>query len=150
MLISLIELLKFISDKDSYLSKNFDLFKEFMNSLDFILGHLSKDYVDIENFMKRPENLFDSKNFLTNKNNLVTNLEFFIILLILKKKFKETVLKEDIIDFGKEIIKRTIRLIKLILEVEKEKSIEIINILIEFLFNFIKGPDINNLKIILL
>ena len=148
MLISLIELLKFISDKDSYLSKNFDLFKEFMNSLDFILGHLSKDYVDIENFMKRPENLFDSKNFLTNKNNLVTNLEFFITLLILKKKFKESVLKEDIIDFGKEIIKRTIRLIKLILEVEKEKSIEIINILIEFLFNFIKGPDINNLKII--
>ena len=99
-------------------------------------------------FLRRPENLIENNNFHIQKINLENQIEFYITLLNLQKKFEEKILSEKIIDYEKEFIKRVIKLIFLILEIEKEKSIQIVNILIDFLFEFIKGPDIENLNII--
>ena len=148
MLLSLKELLKSISEKFTFFLKQLNLIKEFLNSLDFILGHLSLEFVETMKFLRRPENLIENNNFHIHKINLENQIEFFITLLNLQKKFEEKILSEKIIDYEKEFIKRVIKLIFLILEIEKEKSIEIINILIDFLFEFIKGPDIENLNII--
>ena len=148
MLLSLRELLKSISEKYIFFSKKFELIKEFLNSLDFILGQLSEEYKDIIEFMKRPENLIDSVNFYQQKMKLEKNLEFFINLLNFKKTFEEKILTEKIIKFEKEILKGVMKLIMLILDIEKDKSLEIINILLNFLCEFIKGPDIENLNLI--
>ena len=148
MLLSLKELLKSISEKFTFFLKQLNLIKEFLNSLDFILGHLSSEFVETMKFLRRPENLIESNNFHIHKIILENQIEFFITLLNLQKKFEEKILSEKIIDYEKEFTKRVIKLIFLILEIEKEKSIEIVNILIDFLFEFIKGPDIENLNMI--
>ena len=148
MLISLRELLKSISEKFTFFLKHLNIIKEFLNNFDFILGHLSTDFFEIMKFLRRPENLLENNDFHIHKIKLETQLEFFITLLNFQKKFEEKILSQKIIDFEKEFIKRVIKLIFLILEIEKEKSICIVNILIDFLFEFIKGPDIENLNMI--
>ena len=148
MLLSLRELLQSTSEKFTFFLKQTNLIKEFLNSFDFILGHLSIEFVETMKFLRRPENLLESNNFHIHKIKLETNLEFFITLLNFQKKFEEKIMSEKIIDFEKKFIKRVIKLIFLILEIEKDKSIEIVNILIDFLFEFIKGPDIDNLNMI--
>ena len=148
MLLSLRELLKYICQNGTYFIKHFDLIKDFLNSLDFILGRLSTDFFEIVKFLQRPENLIDCDKFFIFKIKLEKALEFFISLLNFKTSLDEKILTEKIINFEKEIIKRVIKFLFLILEIEKEKSIDIINILINFLYEFIKGPDIDNLNII--
>jgi hypothetical protein len=145
---SLRELLKCICQNGTYFMKHYDLIKEFLNSLDFILGHLSGDFVEIVRFLQRPENLIDCDKFYIVKLKLEKDLQFFISLLSFKTSLEQKILTEKIINVEKEIIKKVIKLLFPILEIEKEKSIEIINILINFLYEFIKGPDIDNLNII--
>ena len=69
MLLSMRELYNCIIKNGVFVLKHFELIKDFLNSLDFILGHLSRDFIKLVNFFKRPENLIDShkyikKNFL--------------------------------------------------------------------------------------
>ena len=75
---SLRELLKCICQNGTYFMKHYDLIKEFLNSLDFILGHLSGDFVEIVRFLQRPENLIDCDKFYIVKLKLEKDLQFFI------------------------------------------------------------------------
>ena len=149
MLYSLRELFKNIIKNNAFVLKHIELLKEFLWSLDFILGHLSKDFIKLVNFLKRPENLNDLNKYKKKKKKLVMTLDFFITLINFKKNYEEQVLTEEIIKFEKEIIERVIKLLFLLLEIEKEKSIEIMNILLDFIFDFIKGPDIESINMLL-
>lgn len=147
MLYSLRELYKNIIKNNAFVLKHIELVKEFLWSLDFILGQLSKDFIKLVNFLKRPENLNDLNKYKKKKKKLVMTLDFFITLINFKKNYEEQVLTDEIIKFEKEIIERVIKLLFLLLEIDKEKSIEIMNILLDFIFDFIKGPDIENINI---
>ena len=148
MLLSLKELLTCVGENFSFFLKFFEKIKDFLNTFDFILEYLSSEFIEIVNYLKRPENLVDSNNFFIHKNKLTTNLDFFITLLNLIKKFEEKILTEKMVKFENAIIEKAIKLISQILEIEKEKSLEIIKILIDFLFKFIEGPNIENLNIV--
>ena len=148
MLLSLGELLKCVGENCSFFLKFLEKIKDFLSTFDFILEYLSNEFYEIVKYLKRPENLVDSNNFYIHKNKLTTNLNFFIILLNFSKKFEEKILAEKIIIFGKKIVEKVIKLISQILEIQKEKSLEIIKILIDFLFKFIEGPNIENLNIV--
>ena len=148
MLLSLEELLKCVGENYTFFFKFFEKIKDFLNTFDFILEYLTKEFNEIVQYLKRPENLVDSNNFFIYKNKLTTNLDFFITLLNFTKKFEVKMLADEIINFEKEIIKKVIKLISQILEIEKEKSLEIIKILIDFLFKFIEGPNIENLNMV--
>ena len=149
MLYSLRELYKNIIKNNAFVLQHIELVKEFLWSLDFILGHLSKDFIKLVNFLKRPENLNDLNKYKKKKKKLVMTLEFFITLINFKKNYEEEVLTDEIIKFEKEIIERVIKLLFILLEIDKEKSIEIMNILLDFIFDFIKGPDIGNINMLL-
>ena len=148
MLLSMRELYNCIIKNGVFVLKHFELIKDFLNSLDFILGHLSKDFIKLVNFFKRPENLIDSQKYIKKKKKLEITLEFFISLLNFKKNFEEKVLTEEVYEFAKEIIERVIKLLFLLIEIDKDKSIEIMNLLLDFLFEFIKGPDIENINML--
>ena len=149
MLYSLRELYKIIIKNNAFVLKHIELVKEFLWSLDFILGHLSKDFINLVNFLKRPENLNDLNKYKKKKKKLVMTLDFFITLINFKKNYEEQVLTDEIIQFEKEIIERVIKLLFLLLEIDKEKSFEIMNILLDFIFDFIKGPDLENINMLL-
>ena len=148
MLLSLRELLESVSEKGTFFLKHFELIKDFLNSLDFILKHFSDEIQEIVKFLQRPENLIECDNYYIYKIKLERTLEFLLSLLNFKTSIDENILTEKIIKFKKGIVKRVIKFILLILEIEKEKSIQIINLLLDFITEFIKGPDIENIKII--
>ena len=148
MLLSMIELYKSINNNSAFFFKHFKLIKEFLNSLEFILEHLSRDFDKIVNFMKRPENLVNSSKFRKKKCKLKTTLQFFIALLDFKKNSEEKILTDEIMNFTKKIIKKAIKLIFLLIEINKKKSIEIMNLLLDYLCKFIKGPDIENINML--
>ena len=146
MLSSMRELYKCING--TFILKYYELVKEFLSNLDFILGHLSRDFHKIVQFLERPENLGNSNKFKKKKNKLEITLNFFIELLNFKKNFEEKVLTPEIMKFAEEIIERAIKLLNHLIEIDKEKSIEIMNILLNFLYEFIKGPDIENINML--
>ena len=148
MLLSMRELYKSIINNNTFVLKHLELIKDFLSSLDFILGHLSRDFIKLVNFMKKPENLDNSNKFRTKKNKLEITLDFFIALLKKKKNFDEKVLTEEIMNFAKETIERTVKLLFLLIEIDKDKSIEIMNSLLDYIFKFIKGPDIENVNML--
>ena len=148
ILLGMRELYKNMNHNGVFVLKHFELIKEFLCSFDFILGHLSKDFKKLVNFMKRPENLNDCNKYRKKKYKLEITLDFLKSLINFKKNYVENVLTDEIIKFQKEIIERVINLIFPLLEIDKEKSIEIINILLDFIFEFIKGPDIENINML--
>ena len=146
MLLSMRELYKCIINDGTFVLKYYELVKEFLNNLDFILGHLSRDFNKIVKFLERPENLCNSIKYKNKKNKLEITLNFLIELLNFKKIFEEKVLTDEIDEIAKEILGRAIKLLQHLIEVDKEKSIEIMNTLLDYLYEFIKGPDINNIN----
>ena len=148
MILSMTELYRYIIENGAFVLKHFEPIKDFLNSIDFILAHISIDFDKIINFMKRPENLDDFSKFNKKKDKLKIILDFFISLMNLNKTFKEIKLTGKILEFAKKIVERCIKLIFLLIEISNNKSIEIMNKLLDYLFEFIKGPDIGNLNML--
>ena len=148
MLLGMGQLFKIIKEKSSFFLKHFDMIKELLNSCDFIFELLPKDFSEIVKFLRRPENLVNDYDFNYNKKKLKKILEFFTILISFKKCFEEKIITENIIKTGEEIIKLSIKLLSFILIISKDKSIEIINIILDFFSEIIKGPDIYNLNLL--
>ena len=73
-------------------------------------------------------------------------LTFLINFLEFKNKTEENLLTEEISSFTSKVIGKIIELLSILLEIPNDRNFEIINILLDFLFNFIKGPDVKNLN----
>ena len=81
-----------------------------------------------------------------NKNRLEDLLRFLIIILEFQKKTEENILTEEINKFIGSVVEKVIKLIFILLKLPNNKNAEIIDILMDFIFNYIKGPDIKNIN----
>ena len=135
-----------IKKGSGFIFKNVELLKELFHKLDFIFDHLSKDFEHIVIFMKKPINTKNQKKYNKKRKRLVNLLDFLIIILEFKKVTEENILTDEIIKFSGEVVEQVIKLLFILIELTNESNVEIIDILIDFLFKFIKGPDIDNLN----
>ena len=146
MLNSIKQLFSYIILKGGRLAfKNIELLKELFHKLDFIFDHLSNDF---EKIMKKQTNTKKTGQFIKNTRKLENLLEFLIMFLDLKKAIEENILTEEINKFIGEVVEKVIKLIYILLKLPNRKNVAIIEILTDFLFNFIKGPDIDNLNLL--
>jgi hypothetical protein len=129
-----------------FIIKNVELLKELFHKLDFIFDHLAKDFENIVKFMKKPINSKDEKKYNKKRKRLENLLDFLIIILDFKKVTEDNILTDEIIKFSREVVEKVIKLLFILIELANGSNVEIIDILIDFLFNFIKGPDIDNLN----
>ena len=148
MLSSLKILLLYILSKEStFVFRNIQMLKELFNKFNFIYIHLSVKLEKIFNFMKNPNKAKDINKFNKTKNKLEGILDILLIVLEFKKLNKD-ILNREIYLFKQDVIKKTIKLLLILLELQNEQTFEVINILIEFLFYLIKGPDIKNINLL--
>ena len=136
-----------LSKGGGFIFKNMEIFKELFSKLNFILKHLYLEFRKIVSFMKVPSKTKDLNKFEKKKNKLINILDFLIIFLEFKK-INEDILTKEIFDFSKKVAEKVINLLFILLELPSNQNFEAINILIEFLFSFIKGPDITNLNLL--
>ena len=102
MILSVRELLESISEKGTFFLKHFELVKDFLNSLNFILDHLEDEILEIVKYLQRPENLIECDNYYINKIKLERTLEFLLALLNFKTSIDEKILTERVIKFEKK------------------------------------------------
>ena len=140
-------LLYILSKEDDFIFKNIELMKELFIKLDFVFDILSKDFEKIVYFMKKPNKTKDINKFIKKKKKLKNILDFLIILLEFKK-INEHILTKEIIEFNEKVVENVIKLLFILLELPDNLNFQAIDILIEFLFNFIEGPNIKNLNLL--
>ena len=128
-----------------FIFKNIELLKELFHRLDFIFEYLSQSFEKISFFMKK-QNIKGENKFKKKKERLKNLLTFLINFLEFKNKIEENLLTEEISNFTSKVIGKIIELLSILLEIPNDRNFEIINILLDFLFNFIKGPDVKNLN----
>ena len=128
-----------------FIFKNIELLKELFHRLDFIFEYLSQSFEKISLFMKKQNNKGENK-FKKKKERLKNLLNFLITFLEFKNKTEENLLTEEMSNFTNKVIGKIIELLSILLEIPNDRNFEAINILLDFLFNFIKGPDVKNLN----
>ena len=131
-----------------FIFKNVELLKEIFIKLDFIFEHLSNDFEKISLFMKNPNNSKNINKFIKKRERLENLLGFLTVFLEFKKISEENLLSEEIFKFISELVEKIIKLLFDLLEIRNRINSYIIDILIDFLFNFIKGPDIKCLNLL--
>lgn len=94
----------------------------------------------------KKQNIKGENKFKKKKERLKNLLTFLINFLEFKNKTEEILLTEEISNFTSKVIGKIIELLSILLEIPNDRNFEIINILLDFLFNFIKGPDVKNLN----
>ena len=138
-------LLEKIQETHIFIFKNNKLIQEFFHKLDFVLKHLSKDFDKIYNFMKSPESQQITDKYKKMENSL-NDLIKFITTLIGFKKIDKNILTKEINDFSKDIVEKIIKLIFILLKKNQVTSFQSIDLLLNFIYYFIDGPDIDNLN----
>ena len=131
-----------------FIIKNVELLKELFHKLDFIFEYLSKDFEKIVKFLKKSTNTKDIDKYIKKRNKLENLLDFLIIFLEFKKVTEENILTDEIMKFTGKIVEKVIKLLFFLLELPNNENLELSDILIDFLFSFIKGPDITNLNLL--
>ena len=145
MLNSISLFLKRILENHSFISKNAELIKKLFDTLSFVLKHLLNDFGEIVNFMESPESQ-QKTNKYKKMEKLLTALITFVKTLIGYKKKNKNILTNEIIEFSQQIVEKIIKLISKLLETSQESYFETIELLLNFIYYFIDGPDIDNLN----
>ena len=140
-------LLYILSEGTDFIYKNIELLKEYFLKLNFIFENLSEEFEKIVYFMKKPSKTKDLNKF-TKKVIKLQNILDFLLIFLEYKKLNEDILTEEISKFTGKVIENVIKLLYILLELPNRTNFVAIDLLIEFLFNFIKGPDILNLNLL--
>ena len=146
MISSLIEFLKELKKKNLYLMKKGPLITKLFTVLDFVFDHLFNDFEKIINFMKSAENQKLRDKFRKKDTNLKIIIIFISTILSLQKASDNNLLTQNIIEFIQNLTGQIIKLILILIEIGKEDSMKTCNMLIDFIYFFIEGPNINNLN----
>ena len=137
--------LRKIKDNYIFVSQNKELIQEFFHKIDFILNHLSNDFEKIVNFMISAKSQ-QATNKYTKIEQSLNYLINFITTLIGFKKIDKKLLTEEIVNFIQDIVEKMIKLIDLLLDQNKKTSFQTIDLLLNFIYYFVEGPDIENFK----
>ena len=146
MINSLILFLKKIKGNTNYLKKSNLLIRQLFTELDFAFDHLFQDFEKIVNFMKSAENQKLKDKYRKNEANLKVIIFFITTLLSLQKEGDYNLLTRNIIELIQNFTGQIIKLVLILIELGKEDNMRTADILIDFFYFFIEGPDINNLN----
>ena len=137
--------LKKIKDNHIFVLQNKELIQEFFHNLDFILKHLTKDFEKIVNFIKISKSQQKSNKYMKIEQSL-NYLINFVTTLISFKKIDKDILTNEIINFIQDIVENLISLINLLMEQNTKSSFQTVGLLLNFIYYFIEGPDIENFR----
>ena len=146
MINSLILFLKEIKENNIYLMKRSELIQKLFKVLDFVFDHLFQDFEKIVNFMKSAESQKLKDKYREKETNLKTIIIFITTILSIEKAGDYNLLTKNIIEFIQNLTGQMIKLILILIEVGKEDSMKTADMLIEFIYYFIEGPNIDNLN----
>ena len=146
MINSLILFLKEIKENNLYLKKRGDKIRRLFTELDFAFDHLFQDFEKIANFMKSAENQKLKDKYRKNEANLKIIIIFITTFLSLQKEGDYNLLTDNIIQLIQNFTGQIIKLVRILIEIGKEDNMKTANMLIDFFYFFIEGPDINNLN----
>ena len=146
MINSLILFLKEIKQNNIYLMKRSALIQKLFKVLDFVFDHLFQDFEKIFNFMKSAESQKLKDKYKEKETNLKIIIMFITTILSIEKEGDYNLLTKNIIEFIQNLTGQMIKLILILLEVGKEDSMKTADMLIEFIYYFIEGPNIDNLN----
>ena len=146
MINSLILFLKEIKENNIYLSKSSQLIRELFTELDFAFDHIFQDFEKIVNFMKSAENQKYKDKYRKNEANLKIIIIFITTFLSLQKAGDNNLLTRNIIELIQNFTGQIIKLVLILIEIGKEDNMKTADMLIDFFYFFIEGPDINNLN----
>ena len=145
MINSLIKFLKELKSENLYLMERGPMITKLFTILDFIFVHLFNYFEKIINFMKSVENQKLKDKFRKKEKNLKVIIIFISTILSLQKS-SENLLTQNIIEFIQNLTGQIIKLIQILIEIGKEDSMKTCDMLIDFIYFFIEGPNINNLN----
>ena len=137
--------LRKIKGNHIFVSQNKELIQEFFHKIDFILNHLSNDFEKIVNFMISAKSQQETNKYTKIEQSLNYLINFITTLISFKKIDKE-LLTEEIINFIQDIVEKMIKLIDLLLDQNKKTAFQTIDLLLNFIYYFVEGPDIENFK----
>ena len=95
--------------------------------------------------MKSAENQKLRDKFRKKETNLKIIIMFISNILSLQKASDNNLLTDNIIRFIQNLTGQIIKLILILIEIGKEDSMKTCDMLIDFIYFFIEGPNINNL-----
>jgi hypothetical protein len=146
MIKSLIVFLKEIKENNLYLNKSSSLIRKLFTILDFAFAHLFQDFEKIINFMKSAENQKLKDKYKKNEANLIIIIIFITTFLSLQKAGNNNLLTKNIIELIQNFTEQIIKLVLILIEIGKEDNMKTVDILIDYFYFFIEGPNINNLN----
>jgi hypothetical protein len=143
---SMLILLK--KEKRGYLIKYSEQIKTFFENSDFIFDHLSLSIEKIVNFMNNSESQTKFLKFNLKVKKLKKMMKFITNIVKFNNMKDFNIFTEKMKKFNSEILEKIMRLIRILLEFNNSESNPTIILLIDFLNNFIYGPNIENLKLL--
>ena len=146
MISSLISFLKEIKGNNLYLMKRTELIRKLFTVLDFVFDHLFQDFEKIVNFMKSAENQKLKDKYRKQETNLKIIIIFITTFLGLEKEGDNNLLSKKIIEFIQNLTGQMIKLVLVLIEIGKEESMRTADMIIDFIYYFIEGPNIDNLN----
>ena len=146
MINGLIRFLKEIKGNSLYLKKKSSKIRELFTVLDFAFDHLFQDFEKIANFMKSAENQKLKDKYRKNEANLKIIIIFITTFLSLQKEGDNNLLTQNIIELIQNFTGQIVKLVSILIEIGKEENMKTANMLLDFFYFFIEGPDINNLN----
>ena len=135
-------------ERMSFVIKNSELLRTWFMYFDFIFNHLAKNLESIVKFMKNPESQKISDKFIKKVEKLKKIIKFITNVLKFNSIKDVNILTEKIKMFNSKIVEQIIKLIFILLEFNNSNSNPTILLLIDFINNFIQGPDIENLNLL--
>ena len=135
-------------ERKGFINKYSDLIRTFFSNLDFIFDHLSRIIEKIVKFMNNPESHTKFSKFNKKVKKLKKMMKFITNIVKFNNIKDLNILTEKMKSFNSQILEKIMRLIKILLKFNNPESNPTIILLIDFINNFIHGPDIENLKLI--
>ena len=135
------------NEQSNFVIKNPELFKNLFSSFDFILDYLAKDLKSILKFMMKPENSKITDKSIKKQEKLKSFINF-LKTIFMYNNIGDSSLLSQLKSYNSKIVEQIIKLLFVLLKFNFNNSISSILLLLEFLNNFIDGPDIDNLHLL--
>ena len=119
-----------------------------LSSLDFIFDNLDRILKSLSEFLESDDNQSKINEFSEKVKKLNVIVEFMKIIVSYNAKKNLKLETEFMRNFNTKILKKLIEIIFILLNFNDVESYETINILLDFILNFVQGPEVDNLTLL--